>query len=642
VELFRRATFSVFMRTRLLILPILLSANLLRADEPLACDILVYGGTPGGIAAAVAAADEGRSVVLVEPFSIVGGLVSNGLTHTDLRSLESLSGVWWEFNQRVKTHYAEVYGPDSEEAKACFEGNFAEPKVNQLVFEQMLADREGITVFVRHSIENVASTRSFPSAIIAATFREKGVEDALNVRARVYIDATYEGDLMAKAGVRYTVGREDEAAYGESLAKDVPAGGDGQVQGYNYRWCVTNAPDRLPAPRPEGYDRTEFLPLLELFADGRITHVFGIQHAKGMTLPEGLPAVTSKAVYKLQPPLLPNGKADINDMSHGVVRLSMPDINDGYPDATEEERQRIIDEHTRYQVGMLHFLQHDTEVPEPVRKDALSWGFCQDEWPENGHLPEQLYVREARRLIGKHVFTQNDTRLTPDDVRIPLIKESIAIGDYSHNCHGTGRTGARFDGKHSGEFYQPNAPFQVAYGTIVPNEVTNLLVPVAVSSSHVGFGALRLEPVWTAMGHAAGLAAHLSLREEKPVVQQVDVSELQELLHRQKAATLYVSDVSPGHPDFAAVQWMGSLGGWHGLKKPVDGKHPEWTPLFGQYAEAYPDHGAALDAPVDEALLLRWREIIPEAIREKANDLRADGKLTRGEALRLLFDGRKG
>lgn len=611
-----------------------------RAAETFTCDVLVYGGTPGGIAAAVAAADEGRSVVLIEPFSFVGGLVSNGLTHTDLRSLESLSGAWWEFNQRVKKYYADVFGPDSEQVKACFEGNFAEPKVNQLVFEQMLADREEITVFVRRSLENVASTRSFPSAIIAATFREKGVEEALSVSARVYIDASYEGDLMAKAGVKYTFGREDEAAYGESLARDVLPGGDGRVQGYNYRWCVTNAPDRRPAPKPEGYDRAEFLPLLELFADGRVTHVFGIQHAKGMTLPEGLPAVTSKAVYKLQPPLLPNGKADINDMSHGVVRLSMPDINDGYPDAAEEERRRLVGEHTRYQVGMLYFLQHDPDVPEAIRQDALSWGFCQDEWPEHGHLPEQLYVREARRMIGKHVFTQNDTRLTPDDVRIPLVKESIAIGDYSHNCHGTGRTGTRFEGKHSGEFYQANAPFQVSYGTIVPNEVTNLLVPVAVSSSHVGFGALRLEPVWTAMGHAAGLAAHLSLREEKPVVQDVDVPELQELLHRHKAATLYLSDIAPDHPDFAPVQWLGTLGGWHGLKKPVDGKHPSWTPLFGQYAEAYPDHEAALEKPIDETVLNRWRAILPESLGGKVETLKVDGKLTRGEVLRELYEAR--
>lgn len=619
-------------------LSILLSSALLLAPaasaESRVCDLLVYGGTPGGIAAAVAAADEGRSVILVEPYSFVGGLVSNGLTHTDFRSLESLTGVWYEFTQRVVAHYTEAYGADSEQVKATFEGNFAEPKVNRLVFETMLAERK-VEVMTRHVLDGVESTRAMPSAILSASFRDREGEEILAVRARVYVDASYEGDLMAAAGVRYTVGREDEAKYGEPIAKNVSAGGDGKVQGYNYRWCVTNAPERIPAPKPQGYDRAEFLPLLELFADGRLTHVFGIQHAKGLDLPEGLAAITSKAVYKLQPPLLPNGKADINDMSHGVVRLSMPDINDTYPDADEAERRRIVDEHTRYQVGMLHFLQHDEAVPEPIREDALSWGFCQDEWPEHGHLPEQLYVREARRMVGHHVFTQNDTRLGPDDVRIPLIQDSIAIGDYSHNCHGTGREGTRFDGKHNGEFYVRNAPFQVAYGTIVPKEVTNLLVPVAASASHVGFGALRLEPIWTAMGQAAGLAAHLALKSERPMVQQVEVPAIQSLLHRQGAATLYVSDVPPGHPDFVAVQWIGSLGGWHGLAKPEDGKHPDWTTRFGQYAYAYPQHEASLDVPLDEAVSSRWRNVLPEAARPMLDSLLAEGA-TRGEALRAI------
>jgi hypothetical protein len=632
--------FHPAMKTVFRLIPLIALMSPLLAEDPVTCDLLVYGGTPGGIAAAVAAADEGRRVVIVEPFSFVGGLVSNGLTHTDLRSLESTSGVWREFTGRVKKYYADTYGPESDQVKACFEGNFAEPKVNRLVFEKMLAERKGIRVFTRYELENVASNRAMPSAILAAVFRKEGEEKPLTVRARVYVDGTYEGDLMAKAGVKYTIGREEAATYGESIAGNVPAGGDGQVQGYNYRWCVTNAPDRLPAPRPAGYDRAEFLPLLGLFASGAVTNAFGIQSANGMTLPEGMPPVTSRAVYKLQPPLLPNGKADINDMSHGVVRLSMPDRNDGYPAASKEERRRIVDEHTRYQVGMLHFLQHDEAVPASIRQDALSWGFCQDEWPDHGHLPEQLYVREARRMVGMHVFTQNDTRLTPHDVRLPPVADSIAIGDYSHNCHGTGRTGTRFDGKHSGEFYVANAPFQVAYGTLVPNEVTNLLVPVAVSASHVGFGALRLEPVWSALGQAAGLAAHLALAMENPRVQEVEGRTLQDLLHRQGAATLYFSDVTPEDPDFVAVQWLGTLGGWHGLKKPEEGTKVRWASTFGQYAEAYPDHDASLAEPIDEALLARWLELVPAVIREKAKDLKADSGLTRREVVRSLYGWR--
>jgi len=598
-------------------------------------DLLVYGGTPAGVAAACSAAGEGHSVVLVEPYSFVGGMPANGLTHTDQRSLESLTGFWWDFNQRVITHYADKYGADSEQAKSTFEGNFAEPKVNQLVFEQMLAEHKTLEVITRKTLDAVMSTRSMPSRILGVVVRATGRPDAekQTYKAKMFIDASYEGDLMAQSGVKYIVGREDQSVYGEPVAKDVPEGGDFLVQGYNYRWVMTHDPAlMLPAPKPEGYDRAEFLPLLDLFKSGKITHVFGIQHPNGLEIPEGLAAVTSKAIYKLQPPLLPNRKADINDMSRGVVRLSMPDINDDYPDANEDKRQKIVDRHTRYQVGMLYFLQNDEAVPDEVRKDARSWGFCKDEWPAHNHLPEQLYIREARRMIGQHVFTQNDTRLTDEDVRIPLIKDSIAIGDYSHNCHGAGRTGGRFDGKHYGEFYVRNAPFQVAYGTLVPNEVTNLLVPVAASASHVGFGALRLEPIWTAMGQAAGLAVHLSLKNDKPV-QLVDVPTLQALLHKHRAATLYVSDVPPGHPDFAAVQKLGMLGGLHGLYKPVDGKQPDWKPLFGQYAHALDQHEVDLNKPIDAALLKRWIDLAGK----HPGDLKADGKTTRGDVIRALF-----
>lgn len=606
-------------------------------------DVLVYGGTPAGIAAACAAADQGRNVVLIEPHSFVGGMVSNGLNHTDLRSLESLTGFWWDFNQLVKKHYADTYGADSEQAKNTFEGNFAEPKVNQRVFESLLAARKNITVHTRLTIDGATTTRSLPATVLRASFRPSGTAEGKPTQvfhARLYIDASYEGDLMAHSGIRYIVGREDQAAYGEEIAKDVPAGGDHLVQGYNYRWTLTNHPaNKLPAPKPEGYKREDFLPLLDLFASGKLTHVFGIQHANGLEIPEGLAAVTSKAIYKVQAPLLPNGKTDINDMSRGVVRLSMPDINDDYPDGNEATRRKIIHQHTLHQVGMLYFLQNDDAVPAAIRADARTWGFCKDEYPDHNHLPEQLYIREARRMIGRHVFTQNDTRLTETDVRIPLIKDSIAIGDYSHNCHGSGRTGTRFNGRHFGEFYVRNAPFQVPYGSLVPNEVVNVLVPVAASASHVGFGALRLEPIWTAMGQAAGLAAHLALKEERPVVQDVPVPELQALLHQNRAATIYVSDVPPGHPDFAAVQWLGMLGGLHGLHQPVNGKHPDWQPRFGQYAYAMPQHEAALDSSVDNTLLTRWQALLPEELKSRAAslDFKADGKTTRGDLIRAWF-----
>ncbi len=608
--------------------------------QPARYDVLVYGGTPAGLAAACAAADEGRSVALAEPYSFVGGLVTNGLSHTDFRSLECHSGFWWDFTQRVHAHYVKEYGKDSPQAKTSFQGQFGEPKVNQRILEEMLAERKNITVLTKHTLVNVASTRSMPSRIISTVFRKAGSEEPVALAAGMYVDATYEGDLMAKAGVKYAVGREDEAKYGESIAKGVPAGGDKQVQGYNFRWCMTIDPaNKLPAAKPDGYKREDFLPVLDLYKSGKLTHVFGVAITTGLEVSETYGARTSKAIYKVQPPLLPNDKTDINDMSHGVVRLSMPDINDGYPDASDEERARIVQQHLTYSLGLLHFLQTDPEVPANVREDAHRWGFCKDEWPQNNHLPEQLYVREARRMIGVHVFTQKDTTFGPDDVRLPLQKDSIAIGDYSHNCHGTGREGSRFHGKHTGEFYQRAAPYQIAYGTLVPKTVTNLLVPVAASSSHVGFCALRLEPIWTQMGQAAGFAAHLALKEDTGSVQKVNVPALQRLLHSHGAATIYVNDVPQNSPDYAAVQWLGMLGGLHGFHKPGGGNKPLWQALFGQYTKAYPLHEVELNKPIDEALLLRWTSLLPEGIRTKAAAvaLKADGKTTRGDVIRAWY-----
>ena len=573
------------------------------AERELAADLVVYGGTPAGIAAACLAADQGRAVILVVPYRWVGGLVTNGLSHTDLRSVESTSGFWWDFTQRVKRHYAAAHGADSEVVRHLLEGNFGEPHVNQMIFEQMLAARKSVTVLLQHALDAVATTRSLPSRITSITVTHGAEKKTL--RARMFVDASYEGDLMAAAGCKFAVGREDARAYGESLAKDVPEGGDGQVQGYNFRWCMTREPaNRLPAAKPAGYDRAAFLPLLDLYAGGKLDRVFGEQG--------------QKAVFKILPPLLPNGKTDLNDMSRGLVRLSMPDINDAYPTGDAATRKRIFDEHTRHQLGMLYFLQNDDAVPAPVREDARAWGFCKDEWPANDHLPEQLYIREARRMTGLHVFTQNDTSRSPDDVRLPLREDSIAIGDYSHNCHGTGRTGTRFAGKHTGEFYQWNAPFQIPYGTIVPNEVSNLLVPVAVSSSHVGFGALRLEPTWTAMGHAAGLAAHLALAMEQADVKKVSIKRLQRLLHQTGAATVYVSDVRPDSPDFAAVQWLAQRGAFHHQKSPPDGKQPEWGTLFGQYCPAYPFHEARLDDPMDDTTYTNWVRLCPPGVIEPA------------------------
>jgi hypothetical protein len=283
----------------------------------------------------------------------------------------------------------------------------------------------------------------------------------------------------------------------------------------------------------------------------------------------------------------------------------------------------------------LYFLQNDPAVPEQYRQEAREWGWCRDEFVETGHLPPQLYVREARRMVGRHVFTEHDTDHAPGDSRSVLRPDAIASGDYGPNCHGTSHEGPRFGGEHVGEFYKPAPPYQIPFGVLLPRveDCENLLVPVACSASHVGFCALRLEPIWTALGQAAGHAASQAVRDGI-AVGDVPIAELQGALHRDGSATIYVSDVPPGHPDFAAVQWWGTIGGLHGLEPAPDRPGRRGPNIIGQYYEAFPGHDAGLDRPLDDETRARWLPLV-EALGLPAEPFDACG--TRGDFIRLAF-----
>ncbi len=585
------------------------------ANQPLECGVLVYGGTPAGIAAAIAAADDGESVVLVEPTARVGGLVTSGLSHTDFHAREGTTGTFTDFTRRVEAYYVSKYGRDSQQHRDCFGGAFAEPRVNLAVFQEMLAERTTIRVVTRARIDQVELKPATGGNVIhTATFLTADGKP-LSVAAGVYIDASYEGDLMAKSKVAYRVGREARAEYGESLG---PEKADKELQAYNFRFIMTrDAKNRVPPEAPKGYRREEFEPVLELLKGKNVKSVFGY--------PSG-------CIFKAQTPPLPNGKYDINDVSRAAIRLSLPGQNLAWPDGTAADRERIFADHLRDQVGLLYFLQTDAAVPEKFRKEAQEWGWCKDEFEDTDHLPPQLYVREARRMTGVYVYTQKDSESAGSDARAVLHTDAIAIGEYGHNCHGTGRDGPRFGGRHSGEFYNPTPPYQVPYGVIVPKDGTNLLVPVAASSSHVGYCALRFEPIWMSLGQAAGHAAHLA-RAGKVPVQKVPVITLQKRLHKAGAATVYVGDVPPGHADFAVVQAFGTAGGFHGLfEKPKNG--PRGKVLHGQYYEGYPNHTADLDTVLTPELAERWLRIA-RMLGLSATELSAeDGKQTRRDWLR--------
>ncbi len=588
-------------------------------------EVIVYGGTPAGIAASLAAARDGRTVLLVEPTSRLGGMVTSGLSHTDFHSFEGLTGAFHEFTRRVIAHYEREYGADSPQARGNFRGTHAEPKVNLAVFESWLAEHPQITVLRSHTLKDVqVGTESRNNQRIEQLTVVDAHGKPVSLAAQVFVDASYEGDLMAAAGVPYRVGRESQREFGESLA---PEDEDRQLQGYNFRLILTTEPsNRVAIEPPRGYRRQDFAGIVPLLTPRNFVRVFG-------TLGE-------RVIYKAQEPPLPNNKYDINDVSRGLVRLSLPSENLGWPEGDAATRRQIFNDHLYWNIGLLYFLQNDAEVPEAFQADARKWGLCKDEFTETDHLPPQLYVREARRMRGLYVFTQSDCQYAEDDARAVLRADAIAMGEYGLNCHGTSHEGSRFGGKHVGEFYQPVPPYQIPYGTLVPKHVTNLLVPGAMSASHVGFCALRLEPIWMNLGQAAGHAAAISLDIKKPV-QDVPVSRIQGRLHEVGAATIYVSDVLPGNANFAAVQWWGTAGGLHDVSPPPARPGQRGANILGQYYEAYPGHAAELETVLAGDVATRWTELA-KSLALPTNKLPPpNGKTTRGDWIRAAYAAKR-
>ena len=620
------------MRLFIVLVLVLFCASAIADESPpqvKAFDVVIYGATPAGIAAANAIARRApqRRVALVTPYRRVGGMMTNGLNHPDFRTFEARTGLFRELNRRVESHFREKYGDDSSQVADSLHGTHAGSEVIHAVLQQMLDELPSITVLIQQRLTQVhregrriasVTLRACPkrdptlfgeagnpmkSARLQRVDPLFGQAPAASVRlaANYFVDATYEGDMMARAGIEYRIGREARSEYGESLA---PLHADRQLQGYNFRLTMTDRADnQVPVPQLDGYRREDYLPLLPLFANGTIKRVFGDPFTN-----------LAGGIYKRQTPKLPNGKRDINDVSHSPVRLSLPNLNLEWPEGDEVTRQRIFDEHLRHNVGMLHFLQQDKAVPQAIQNDARSWGLCKDEFTDTGHLPEQLYVREARRMVGRYVFTQRDTERAPgtNDARAIFHADAIAMGDYGPNCHGTFHEGPIIGGRHTGEFYQRAAPYQIPYGALLPKTIDNLAVPVACSASHVGFCALRLEPIWMSLGQAAGEAIELAMESDASLV-EITPSSIRNRLHETGTATIYTSDVPEESAEFPAVQWWGSEGGFVGIDR-VRGQeaHKYGTrgkQRIGQYYEAFPRHFVELDKPLSNELRVIWTDL---------------------------------
>jgi len=497
-------------------------------------DVVVYGGTAGGVIAAVSAAREGLHTALLEPTAHVGGMVSGGLGFTDVGKKEVIGGYAYEFYYRVGQYYG----------MSAFGNEVAwlhEPHVAEDIFHQMLTSA-GVTLVEHARLREANGVRKQGTHITSID-----MENGDTFAAQVFIDSSYEGDLMAQAGVTWTYGRESSAQYGESLAGvrdktplhqflvDVPAkdaagkllpeistavppppgSADKAVQSYNFRMCFSSAPDRVAFAKPAGYVPHRY-ELLARLIEARAK-------AEGRT-----PALST--LLKID--RLPNGAADVNNQ--GAFSTDYIGGSWDYPNASYAKRDQIWQAHKDYQAGLFYFLANDPAVPAAVRAEISAWGLCAAEFADTDHWPRQLYIREDRRMVGEYVMVQQDlqTNLTKPD--------PIGMGSYNSDSHNVERIVADGFARNEGDMQVAVKPYQIPYRVMLPKraEADNLLVPVAFSASHVAYSSVRMEPQYMILGQAAGVAAKMAI-DAKLAVQAIDTTALTAKLRTQGAVMEY-------------------------------------------------------------------------------------------------------
>ncbi|MCU0786290.1 MAG: FAD-dependent oxidoreductase [Verrucomicrobia bacterium] len=498
-------------------------------------DVIVYGATPGGFCAAIAAAREGASVILLEPTDHVGGVNTGGLSFSDSNQTvrNTVMGLFDEWHARIEKDYTArgITLPYAVRVKDQAKWTY-EPHVAARVTKQML-DEAKVEVLTRRRLVTVKKNGTRITHLIT-----RDGEFA----AKVFIDATYEGDLMAAAGVSWTIGREGRKEFGESLAgkqypkvkmdisglnadgKPLPlvtttdAGpdeaGDRKVMVYSFRLCLTAAPaNRVAVPEPAHYDPARFEVMRRFLKSG----------GKG------------KLGWDLYP--IPGDKFDGNNSIHGQFSLGLVGAGNGWSGADEAGRAAMWEAHKQYTLEFYHFLTTDPAVPMNVRKEYSRLGLCQDEFPETGHFPPQLYVREGRRMKGMYVISQNDILVNRKK------DDPIAISSFPIDSHDCQRVALKDGGVINEGTIMPvrmtgtghGYPYHIPYRAILPKpaECANLLVPVALSCTHVGFSSIRVEPTWMIIGQSAGVAAALAVRENS-AVQDAPYPKLRERLLAQK------------------------------------------------------------------------------------------------------------
>ncbi len=500
---------------------------------PRQADVIVYGGTSAAITAAVQVKKMGKSVIVVSPDKHLGGLSSGGLGFTDTGDKSVIGGLARTFYGRLYDHYQkpenwtwekrEQFGNKGQGTPALDGANrtmwIFEPHAAERVFEDFVRENN-LTVYRDEYLDRSAGGVQ-KKGVAIQSFRTLSGQQYVG---KMFIDCTYEGDLMAAAGVSFHVGREANSVYGEEfngiqpevfqhghhfktnvspyktpgdpnsgLLPEVspePIGkkgsGDTKIQAYCFRMCLSNHPDnRIPFIKPVGYDPARYELLARVYANG-YTETFDKYDA------------------------IPNRKTDTNN--HGPFNTDYLGKNYDYPEATYERRREIIRDHELYQKGLMYFLQNDPRVPADVHEKMQQWGLPKDEFKDNGGWPHQIYVREARRMTGEFVMKEADA------LGRTTVPDPIGMGSYALDAHNAQRY-VKADGfvQNEGDIgVHPERPYSIAYGSIVPKETEcqNLLVPVAISASHIAYGSIRMEPVFMILGQSAATAAVLAIQSK--------------------------------------------------------------------------------------------------------------------------------
>jgi hypothetical protein len=521
--------------------------NPLYAQKKIKAEVVIYGGTSTAIATAVELSRMNKSVVIVCPEKHVGGMSASGLGFTDIGNKSVIGGISREFYQRVYKHYQDEnawkwqlkseYGNEGQGTSAI-DGELKtmwtfEPHVAEQIFEDFIRENN-IKVYRDQWLDRDKGVKMRDGKIVSITMLS-----GEKYEAQIFVDATYEGDLMAAAGVSYFVGREANSVYNEQwdgvqcnvfhhshnfgvlnispyvipgdstsgvlprISTEAPGengSGDKRVQAYNYRLCTTNAEGNIVSfEKPENYDPAQYELLRRVFKAGRTSMFGGGQ--------------------------IPNNKRDVNNV--GPFSSDNIGMNYEYPEASYERRQEILEEHINYHKGLLYFWGHDESVPERLRNNINKWGLAKDEFQDNDHWPYQIYVREARRMIGEFVMTENEI------LGKSKVDEPIGMGSYTMDSHNVQRyiTPEGYVQNEGDLGVEPKQPYQIHLGTILPKaeECKNLIVPSAVSSSHIAFGSIRMEPVFMILGQSAGTIAGLAI-DKNSDIQDVTYSEIRDRL----------------------------------------------------------------------------------------------------------------